>query len=137
MKQLFSAVSVIILLLLFPVSNAISKDLDDNEIKAVTQACLDYVEGFYESNKERIERGVHEELVKREASGNVFSIRTRESLIKNSLSSTKIKPSIKVEVHDIHKNIASACVISQFVDYCQLAKIDGNWKVVNVLWVWK
>jgi hypothetical protein len=42
------------------------------------------------------------------------------------------------EVLDIYQNIASAKAIScDFVDYMQLLKVKGEWKIVNVLWDFK
>lgn len=111
-----------------------AKDLNKQEVFSVTQACLDYIEGFFDSDRERIERAVHEDLVKREAKENSFETTTRKVLIKRALSKKRIKPQMKVHVYDINKNIASACIESQYVDYIQLVKIDGAWKVVNVLW---
>ena len=40
-----------------------------------------------------------------------------------------------VTVLDIYGNAASAkAVMADWVDYMQLAKVDGRWVIVNVLW---
>jgi hypothetical protein len=47
----------------------------------------------------------------------------------------KEKCGILVRIMDSMDNLASVEVISAtLIDYLQLAKIDGNWKIVNVLW---
>ena len=43
---------------------------------------------------------------------------------------------IEIEVYDIKGDIATAGAMSaMFYDYLQLARIDGRWQIVNVLWV--
>ena len=40
-----------------------------------------------------------------------------------------------VQVLDVFENAASArATMSGWVDYLHLAKVDGQWKIVNVLW---
>ena len=42
---------------------------------------------------------------------------------------------IELTIQDVYKNIASVKIVSvDFIDYAQVAKIDGEWKIVNVLW---
>ena len=110
--------------------------LNDNTVKEIKKACLDYVEGFYESNKNRIENGVHKKLVKRDSKLNEM---TRDKLINVAVGNKRNKPKtgIKVTVFDISGNIAITKIISEFVDYAELVKIDGKWQVINVLWDYK
>ena len=42
---------------------------------------------------------------------------------------------VKAEILCVYKNIASVKIISaDFVDLAQIAKINDQWQVVNVLW---
>jgi hypothetical protein len=59
---------------------------------------------------------------------------SRAKLIEAATSKQRVKPEITVEVFDICGNIAIAKITSGFVDYAELAKINNNWQVVNVLW---
>lgn len=105
------------------------------EAVAIRQACLDYVEGFFESNEERVQRGVHPDLAKRSiGEDGMLSNMTRDTLIGYAINQVWKKPAISVEIFDISGNIAAALITSDFVDYVQLAKLDGEWKIVNVLW---
>ena len=124
-----------VIVLMATIVSAANADMADNcEVPAIKQACLDYVEGFFESNKERIERGVNGDLVKRQNDKGVIKNMTRQELVAVAVGNKWSKPEIKVDVYDVHGNIALAKVTSQFVDYCELAKIDGRWQVLNVLW---
>ena len=42
---------------------------------------------------------------------------------------------IKVEIIEIGRNIAMVKTISpQFIDFIHMGKIDGEWKIYNVIW---
>lgn len=116
---------------------------DDRE--AVRQAALDYVEGIYEVQPERIERSVHPNLVKsgfykREAGGPyVESPMTYEQLVRLAGNWNKEKnrdTSIKeVVVLDVLNQTAAAKVTAAWgIDYMHLAKYDGRWKITQILW---
>ncbi len=105
-----------------------------DEVKAVKQACLDYVEGYFDSDGNRIAQGVHPSLVKRTIKGNTILEMTREQLIGVAVAKKRAKPPITVEVYDIYNGLAVAKITSGFVDYVQVAKFEDKWQVVNVLW---
>jgi len=49
------------------------------------------------------------------------------------LSTEKLKN--EIIILDVYKNTASVKAISaQYIDYVHLAKYNGKWKIVNVLW---
>ena len=125
------------------------KDRVKSEEQAIESILLDYVEGYWEGNVERMKRALHPNLVKRGivslpetgrdlmeqlfASSMVEITRMNKSKLSNvSLDDLKIK----VSVLDVFKNVASAIVTSsEYFDYIHLVKWNGHWKIVNVLWV--
>jgi hypothetical protein len=43
---------------------------------------------------------------------------------------------IEVEIYDVSHDMAMAKVASAlYIDYVQVGKVNGEWKVINVLWV--
>ncbi len=113
---------------------------------AIRATALDYVEGWYEGNAERMTRAVHPELVKRIVSRDTVSGRAWISnqgagnLAANTArgggKSTPIDRRRKdVQILDIYANVASVrATMSGWIDYMHMAKIDGRWWIVNVLW---
>lgn len=121
---------------------------------AVEKACRDYVEGWAEGNVERVAQGVSPELTKRTVSqdkdGMSFTNDMSASLLllvtkrnKEGVRSTDLEPEkpfkLDVHIYDITGDYALAKTVNTkygFFDYCQLAKVNGEWKVINVLWGW-
>jgi hypothetical protein len=111
----------------------------------IRQAALDYIEGWYEGNGGRMERAVHPELAKRIVRSNeqgrsqlgqmgamTLVQSTREGGGKDTPSGERKKD---VTILDIYGNAASAKIdASGWVDYLHLAKWNGRWVIVNVLW---
>jgi hypothetical protein len=115
---------------------------DSSSIRATA---LDYV-GWYEGNPERMGRALHPELVKRIV---VSDTATGRSVLQNmgasalvngtrhgfGKSTPKNQQQKDVTILDIFGNAASAkAVMAEWIDYLQLAKVDGKWVIVNVLW---
>lgn len=114
-----------------------------SDAELIKQTALDYIEGWYENNAERMERALHPDLAKRivrsddkgrymigqmSAMGLVQATRGHEPTPKDKMQKD-------VTVLDIFGNAASAKIVaSEWVDYLHLAKWRGRWVIVNVLW---
>jgi hypothetical protein len=138
--------SVLLILALWTIGlNAQAKPISDPDEAAIRQTILDYAEGYYSGNAERMERAVHPLLMKRgmmkmnEQDEPFLLLMNSSMLIEAARSGRgKVDPekrNIAVEILDRNEQIASAKVYTvQFNDFLHLAKVDGQWKIVNVLW---
>ena len=118
----------------------------EQDRKAVEETALDYIEGWYEGNVDRMERCLHPDLQKREirrlsqTGRNQLEIHSSSTLIEGTrLGRGKRIPvekrNIQITVFDIFKNIASVKVTSVLsTEYLHIVKYNGEWKVLNVLW---
>lgn len=112
----------------------------------IRAAALDYGEGWYEGNADRMTRAVSPELVKRIVA---YDTATGKSMIQNMGASALINGTRRgygkrtpadrqektVQILDVFHNAASArLTMADWIDYLQLAKVDGRWVIVNVLW---
>lgn len=111
----------------------------------IRQAALDYIEGYYEGNAERMARAVHPELAKR-----IVNVDERGRYRLGQMSAMTLVEGTRagggrdtpqaerrkdVTIFDIYQNAASAKIYaSGWVDYLHLAKWNGRWVIVNVLW---
>lgn len=116
---------------------------DSNGIR---EAAMDYIQGWYEGNAERMQRALHPELAKRIIRSDP---KTGRSMIQTMgaltlINSTKAgggtsTPAARrrtdYRLLDIYENAAVARVdAGEWVDYLQLGKWYGKWVIVNVLW---
>ena len=115
--------------------------------EAVRQAVLDYVEGIYNVEPARIERSVSPNLAKlgfyrppNETSYRAGSKMAFEQLLtiaRNFNKDGKLpKDAPKdIVIYDVLDQTATAKLTADWgIDYMHLAKIDGKWMIVNVLW---
>ncbi len=113
--------------------------------EAVRQAVLDYVEGIYDVQPERIERSVHPTLrkvgyVRRDDGSWGSTPMTFEQLHElaaqwNASGHLSADAPKEIDVLDVLDQTASAKLVAEWgVDYFHLARIDGRWQIMNVLW---
>jgi len=117
---------------------------DENE--AITKTSLDYIEGWYAGDAMRMERALHPELAKRMISTDpktgrsqfnhmgamTLVQRTREGIGKKIPQDRQLK---EITILDRYNNTAVVKIVaSDWVDYLQVAKFNGDWKIINVLW---
>ena len=120
-----------------------------DDLKAIEQTVLDYIEGFYDGDDARMERALHPELAKRiaylDAASGRGALAEMSALALTKLTRQKAdRPTPAVErqqevvVFGIYNNAASARVIaSTWIDYLHLSRLNGRWVIVNVLWEMK
>ena len=116
---------------------------DDNA--AIKQTALDYIEGWYEGNAERMERALHPKLVKR-----IFEKNSAGEVVLDEMGAQQLvegtrrgggkrtppeKQQKDVTILDVFENAAAVKVVaSDWIDYLQMAQVDGRWVIINVLW---
>jgi hypothetical protein len=112
---------------------------------AIRTAALDYIEGWYTADAARMERSLHPELAKRivqndergrsrlgQQSAMTLVTGTRSGGGKDTPPAQQIKD---VKILDIFGNSASVRAdMSGWIDYMHMAKWNGQWRIVNVLW---
>jgi hypothetical protein len=113
---------------------------------AIKATALDYIEGWYAGDGERMERALHPELAKRIVNTNPANGRsglgqqsamtlvqgTKRGGGKDTPAAQQRK---EVRILDVFGNTASVRIdASTWVDYLHVAKWNGRWVIVNVLW---
>ena len=123
-----------------------SSSVDPNEIESIKKTALDYGQGWYAGDAERMERALHPDLAKRVLTPDP---RSGKGKIDHMSAMTLVQYTRKgggsktptdkrltdVTVLDVFGN--AACVkleMHDWIDYMQMSKMDGRWVIVNVLW---
>jgi len=140
MGKLASLLAVLVL----AVPQAYGQTAEDTT--AIKQAALDYAEGWFTGSAERMDKALHPDLIKRIV---VVHPETGRSMLNQVTESIMVEAtragagsrnapeelSVGVEILDIYGDMAAVKTIAPgFIDYLQLAKWNGEWVIVNVLW---
>jgi len=112
--------------------------IPDAERAAVVATVLDYFEGWFDGDTERMERALHPALAKR---GPELRTATKDDMVawtaegEGKAEDPGPGRRIDVTVVDAHGNIASAVVDSDvYREYLHLVRTDDGWRIVNALW---
>ena len=141
--HLSAALALAVVLAGAPAVFSLTQSAQDKD--AVRQAGLDYVEGVYNVQPERIERSVHPTLVKRgfykkDASTPYAELHmTYDQLVnlartwnKDGKRDTTIK---RVEVLDLADQTAVVKITAQWgIDYMLLGKFANGWRITQIIW---
>ncbi|ELR68308.1 hypothetical protein C900_00535 [Fulvivirga imtechensis AK7] len=113
----------------------------------VQAAILDYVEGIYEVQPERIKRSVHPQLMKKgfwrpqdQSAYKDETVMTFDQLVElagkwNAKGWLPEDAPKEIEIYDVLDKTAVAKLTAYWgVDYFHLAKYDDKWMITNVLW---
>lgn len=132
-------------LLLIVSSNCFGQTKQDSlDVKV---AVLDYIESQHTPNPAQMDRALHPRMVKRtfwkdkQTGKDYLRETTAESMILLAESYNKNKdkfpavPKKEVRFLDISDRTASIKLIAdEWIDYLHLVKLNGSWKIINVLW---
>ena len=110
---------------------------------AIKATALDYIDGYYTGDAARMERALHPDLAKRIVSTNPqgqsrlgqMSAMTLVQGTRAGGGKNETNKREDVKILDIFQNTASVRIdAGTWVDYLHVAKWNGRWVIVNVLW---
>jgi hypothetical protein len=146
MKNLLKESMLIIILLIIPFTFALAQGNASNtaDSAAIRQTALDYIDGYYSGDVGRIEKAVHPDLNKAtprdlpQTGRTTLAYTTYSGLVEftrakiGALDDTARH--IQVRILSIDNDVSNVKITSaSFVDYIQEAKLDGEWKIINVI----
>lgn len=120
----------------------------DADREAIKRTALNYAEGWYEGNAEKMENALSPDLAKRIVLSNdkgksSLSQMTAMRLVQatrggGGKDTLKEHHQKDVTILDITGGAATVKLeMRHWVDYMHIGKIDGKWMIVNVLWEMK
>jgi len=137
----------ILLYLIFILASQITFAQNKQDSLAIKQAALDYIESQHIPNPAQMERALHPRMVKRtfwkdKATGKDYVRETSTESMILLAESYNVKgdkfpkaPKKEVKFLDISEKTASVKLIAdEWIDYMHLVKLNGAWKIINVLW---
>lgn len=141
--------NVLLCLVLFLTSHLVFGQTKQDSLE-ITQAALDYIESQHTPNPKQMDRALHPRMVKRtfwkdKATGKDYVRETTaESMILLAESYNKngdkfpSSPEKEIFLLDVSERTASVKLIADaWIDYMHIVKLNGSWKIINVLWQYK
>ena len=108
----------------------------------VVAAVRDYFEGWYDADVARMDRALHDDLVKRwpgrDGDGTLV-LTTKQRMLELTEQgegrSDGVDRTLDIDVVDVYEDIASVKVESAvYQEYVQLVRTPAGWKIANTLW---
>ncbi len=142
MKKTIALAGIIVVLVMC----AHAQNATPDEDTAIKKTALDYIEGWYEGDAARMESALHPELAKRmiftdpKTGHSQFNHMGAMQLVQNTRrgggsKTPKEQQTKEITILDRFNNAAVVKIVaSGWVDYLEEAKVNGEWKIINVLW---
>jgi len=117
-----------------------------DDVAAIKATALNYIEGWYEGDAARMESALHPELAKRmiltdpKTGRSQFNHMGAMQLVQNTRrgggsKTPKEQQTKEITILDRYNNAAVVKIVaSGWIDYLEEAKVNGEWKIINVLW---
>ena len=106
--------------------------------RAVVATALDYFEGWFDADEERMARVLAPDLVKRRA-GEELEITTKRRMLELTRQGEGRKDgadrTLDIQVHDVYDDTGTATVHSAvYHEHLHLVRTSEGWKIANALW---
>lgn len=117
----------------------------DVDREGIKRAALNYAEGWYEGNADKMESALHPDLAKRivrtnEKGQSRLDHMSAMSLVQGTRAgfgkqTPKDQQQKDVTILDVYRGAATVRLeMLGWFDYLHIAKFNGRWVIVNVLW---
>lgn len=139
---------LVIVTCVFSIFITVAQAQADADRDAIKRTALNYAEGWYEGNAEKMESALHPDLAKRIARTNDKGQTRLDQMSAMSLvqgtrggfgkQTPREEQQKDVTILDVLGGAATVKLeMRDWVDYMHIAKSNGKWVVVNVLWEMK
>ena len=120
----------------------------DADREAIKRTALNYAEGWYEGNADKMESALSPDLAKRIARTNAQGQSSLGQMTAMTLDQyTRAAEGKKTPKEEQQKDITILdmlggaatvkCEMRDWVDYMHIGKLNGKWVIINVLWEMK
>ena len=136
------------LLVIFAAVISVSAQTTDSDREAIKRTALNYAEGWYEGNAEKMESALHPDLAKRivrtnpqgqSGLGQMSALSLIQGTRGGSGKQTPKEEQLKdLTILDVMGGAATVKLeMREWVDFMHIGKFNGKWVIINVLWEMK
>lgn len=117
------------------------------DLAAIRATVLDYFEGWFDADAERMRRALHPGLAKHALGqdatrSEILDVTTKDEMVeatRRGMGRHRDRPdrAIRIDIAHVSGDIASVVVHSAvYVEYALLARTGDGWKITGTLWRW-
>jgi putative lumazine-binding protein len=128
-------------------AEAVDETIRPDDAAAIRACLLDYFEGWFDGNAERMDRALHPVLAKHaigqdKVHSDTPDVTSKDEMVeatRRGQGRTRDVPdrAIRIDVLGVSGDIACAAVHSAiYVEYVLLARTRDGWKITGTLWRW-
>ncbi|HEY8437714.1 MAG TPA: nuclear transport factor 2 family protein [Candidatus Limnocylindrales bacterium] len=119
----------------------------DEDAAAIRACILDYFDGWFDGDADRMDRALHPGLAKHAVGqgperGNALDVTTKAEMVaatRQGRGRARDLPdrAIRIDIASVSGDIASVVVHSAvYVEYALLARTSTGWQITSTLWHW-
>jgi hypothetical protein len=128
-------------------AEAIDEAIGSADDDAIRRCILDYFEGWFDGDAERMDRALHPGLAKHAlnqgpARSDGLDLTTKAEMVeatRQGIGRARDLPErdVRIDIAAVSGNIASAIVHSAvYVEFVLLARTGDGWRITGALWQW-
>jgi hypothetical protein len=128
-------------------ADAVDETIRDGDAAAIRACILDYFDGWFDGDADRMDRALHPALAKHAVGqggdrGDELDVATKAEMVdatRQGRGRARDLPDrdIRIEIASVSGDIASVIVHSAvYVEYALLARTSDGWKIMSTLWHW-
>ena len=128
-------------------AEAIDETIRPDDAVAIRSCILDYFEGWFDGDADRMDRALHPTLAKHALGqgpdrAETLDVTTKDEMVnltRQGAGRRRDTPdrAIRIDVASVSGDIASVIVHSAvYVEYALLARTSDGWRIMSTLWRW-
>jgi putative lumazine-binding protein len=128
-------------------AQAVDETIRDDDAAAIRATVLDYFEGWFDGDPERMDRALHPGLAKHAigqdaARSDELDELTKDDMVEatsRGLGRSRDLPDrqLRIDIASVSGDMANVVAHSAiYVEYLLLARTADGWKITNALWRW-
>jgi putative lumazine-binding protein len=128
-------------------AEAVDETVHPDHEAAIRRCLLDYFEGWFDGDAERMDRALHPGLSKHSLRqdadrSEALDVTTKDEMVDATRRGQGVRRdlpdrAIRIEIAGVSGDIASAIVHSAvYIEYALLARSGDGWQITSTLWRW-
>ena len=128
-------------------ADAVDETIGPDDAAAIESCLLDYFEGWFDGDAERMDRALHPGLAKHaigqdRARSGTLDMTTKDEMVEATRQGRGRQRdlsdrAIRIDITGVSGDMASATVHSAvYVEYALLARTSHGWRITSTLWHW-